>query len=41
MLSFPWDSVKLLQVAGTVQKGRCWVGVGGMRERSAEVGSFK
>lgn len=35
MLPFPWDSEKFLEGAGTIKKNRCWVGVGGVSERSA------
>ena len=35
MLLLPWDFVKFLKGAGTIEKNRCWVGVGGVSKRSA------
>lgn len=35
MLPFPWIPEKFLEGAGTIKKNRCWVGVGGVSERSA------
>lgn len=35
MLPFPWHLMKFVEGAGAIKKSRCWVGVGGVRARSA------